>query len=313
MSSAAIASRAWFWRLLLALGCAGAAGADAAPWGADYLPNVSLTTHNGKSVRLYDDLLKGRKVAIALMYTSCSETCPLITARMVELRRALGERVSRGLYFYSISIDPWDTPDVLKAYAAKFGAGGPGWEFLTGQEDDIALVIRKLGLSRPSDRDTPDGHTPILMVGDVDRGQWMRNSAVDNPQFLAATIVTFLRLGGTDIGPSYAQAEPLTVDRGQAVFESRCQGCHTLGNGDRLGPDLIGLYDRRDRRWVEAYIKAPERMRARGDPAALVLAKRFGNRMPAQTLGSEDTAALLNYLDLRPPRAALTTPGAVAH
>ena len=75
-------------------------------WGADYFPNVVLTTQDGKEVRFYDDLLKGRTVAINIMYTSCTDECPLETARLVQLQRLLGERMGKDVVFYSISIDP---------------------------------------------------------------------------------------------------------------------------------------------------------------------------------------------------------------
>jgi protein SCO1/2 len=39
------------------------------PWGADYFPNVPLTTQDGTVVRFYEDLLKGKAVAINLIYT----------------------------------------------------------------------------------------------------------------------------------------------------------------------------------------------------------------------------------------------------
>src|SRR5262249_47975541 len=39
------------------------------PWGADYFPNVPLRTQDGATVHLYDDLLKGKAVAINLIYT----------------------------------------------------------------------------------------------------------------------------------------------------------------------------------------------------------------------------------------------------
>jgi protein SCO1 len=268
----------------------------AAGWGAEYFPNVELTTHNGKHVRFYDDLLKGKKVAIAVMYTSCSAECPLITARMVELRKALGDRVGKDIFFYSISIDPWDRPEVLKEYAGKFGAGGPGWEFLTGNDDDIKLITKKLGLSRMSDRDNKDGHTASLMVGDVASGQWMRNSAVDNPQFLAATMLNFLGLGDGKAGPSYADVKPVEIDPGQYLFQSRCEGCHTLGKGDKVGPDLAGLTSRRERSWVAGYVSDPEKMRKAGDPAALELTKRYKIRMPSHELDRDQMAALLKYL-----------------
>ena len=39
---------------------------------ADRFPNVVLKTHAGKSVRFYDDLLKGKVVVINFMYASCT-------------------------------------------------------------------------------------------------------------------------------------------------------------------------------------------------------------------------------------------------
>src|SRR5215467_10177733 len=141
-------------------------------WGANYFPNVPLVNQDGTTVHLYDDLLKGKSVAINLIYTRCKDECPLETARMVQLQHILGDRVGRDIYFYSISIDPeYDTPKVLKAYMEKFGVG-PGWTFLTGNLDDIKLAARKLGLSRTNDLINPDGHAASLMVGDEPHGQW---------------------------------------------------------------------------------------------------------------------------------------------
>jgi len=123
-------------------------------------------------------------VAINLIYTSCKDECPLETARLVQVQQLLGDRVGRDIFFYSISIDPTrDTPAVLKAYAEKFHVG-LGWLFLTGKEDDIKGVAKKLGLSRRRDALTRDGHSASLMIGDEAGGQWMRNSAVDIPRFL---------------------------------------------------------------------------------------------------------------------------------
>jgi protein SCO1/2 len=62
-------------------------------WGANYFPNVPLITQDGATVHLYDDLLKGKAVAINLIYTSCKDECPLETARLVQVQRLLGDRV----------------------------------------------------------------------------------------------------------------------------------------------------------------------------------------------------------------------------
>ncbi len=270
-------------------------------WGANYFPNVPLTTQDGATVHFYDDLLKGKAVAINLIYTQCKDECPLETARLVQVQRLLGDRVGKDIFFYSISIDPKrDTPEVLKAYAEKFHVG-PGWLFLTGKEEDIKLVARKLGLSRRGDAADRDGHSAILMIGDEAAGQWMRNSAVDNPRFLAVTIKNFL--GGwndRNAGKSYAEARPLLFDKGSYLFRTRCGACHTVGEGDGVGPDLLGVTTRRERAWLTRWLAAPDQMLAEQDPIATELLARYKNvPMPNLRLGEGDVAALIEYMETR--------------
>ena len=204
------------------------------PWGADYFPNVPLLTQDSTTVRFYDDLLKGKAVAINLIYTRCTDECPLETARLVQVQRLLGDHVGKDLFFYSISIDPKrDTPEVLKAYAEKFGVG-PGWLFLTGKDEDIQLISKKLGLSRRNDAANRDGHMAFLMLGNEPTGRWMRNSAVDNPRFLTTTISNFM--GWKNQGPSRSYAEltqPPNVDVGAYLFQSHCAACHMSGRATR--------------------------------------------------------------------------------
>ncbi|MDW3682847.1 SCO family protein [Cupriavidus sp. CV2] len=295
-------SRYWR-RLAAALGATALTAAAPAhaetPWGADYFPNVLLKTQDGKTVRFYDDLLKGKAVAINLVYSSCANVCPLETAKLVQVQKMFGDRMGRDIYFYSIAIDPWDTPAELKSYAKKFGVG-PGWLFLSGKDEDIRLIARKLGLSRANDPETKDGHSATLMVGNVPAGQWMRHSAIDNPQFLATAITNFLGWGNAKPTTDYAQAKPLLVGRGEFLFQSRCSACHTVGHGDRLGPDLQGVTTRRDRRWLARYVTEPDKVRAEGDPTAARLFQQYKQiRMPNLGLGSDDVAALLGYLELQ--------------
>src|ERR1700750_1949358 len=92
-----------------------AVAAQNAQWGANYFPNVTLTTQHGDTVRFYDDLIKGKIVAVNLIYTTCKYACPLETARLAQVQRLLGARMGRDVFFYSITIDPeHDTPPVLK-------------------------------------------------------------------------------------------------------------------------------------------------------------------------------------------------------
>jgi protein SCO1 len=269
-------------------------------WAADYFPNVPLITQHGTVVRFYDDLLKGKAVAVNLIYTRCSANCPLETARLAQIQRLLGDRVGKEIFFYSISIDPrHDTPEVLKAYAERFHAG-PGWLFLTGQEEDIRLVSAKLGLSSRIDAATRDGHMPSLMIGNEPTGEWMRNSAVDNLRFLATTMTNFF--GGWKSGrpmKSYAELGQIpSLGRAEYLFRSRCAACHTIGKGSTLGPDLSGVTARRDRGWLVRYVARPDRLLAEGDPIATELFAKYRNvRMPNLRLAPDEVVALVSYLE----------------
>ena len=269
------------------------------PWGADYFPNVELTTQEGKVVRFYDDLLKGKSVAINLIYTRCSASCPLETAKMTQVQRILGDRVGKDIFFYSISIDPKnDTPEVLKAYMQKYHIG-PGWLFLTGKEENIKLISKKLGLSSLTDLSNRDGHMPSLMIGNEPSGRWMRNSAVDNPRFLATTIGNFLGWKSTAPARSYADLhEPPKVDQGAYLFKTRCAACHTVGKGDGIGPDLVNVTARRDHCWVGRYIAEPDKMLAERDPVAVELFAKYKNvRMPNLSLTPDEVALLLSHIE----------------
>ncbi|HKC57144.1 MAG TPA: SCO family protein [Vicinamibacterales bacterium] len=278
------------------------ARAQNAQWGASYFPNVPLTTQDGRTVRFYDDLIKGKIVAVNLIYTTCKYACPLETARLAQVQRLLGDRMGKDVFFYSITIDPaYDTPAVLKEYAAKFDAG-PGWLFLTGTQEDIDLISRKTGLYSEPNPSNPDGHTPHLLVGSEVTGQWIRNSGVDDPRFLATTIGTWLNSWRTATAPtrSYADAPKLDFAAGEYVFQKHCAACHTVGDGDRIGPDLAGVTARRDGTWLTRFISEPEAMRASGDPTAKALAAKYQPAiMPRLGVEQADVAQLLQYIDTK--------------
>ena len=280
---------------------------QAAQRGADYFPNVGLVSQDGRTHRFYDDLVKGKAVAINVIYTRCKDECPLETARMAEVQRLLGDRVGKDLFFYSISIEPeHDTPKVLKAYADKFSVG-PGWLFLTGNKEDIKLLTRKLGLSRSSDSVSKDGHASSLMLGRDATGQWMRNSAVDNPRFLATTMAGFFGWEEQIVPTaSYTQARPLDINKAQFLFESRCASCHSIGEGDRIGPDLKQVTTRRPIAWLTRYLREPDAVLAEGDPTAVLLFNRYRQvRMPNLRLGEDDVAALIAFFGEKSKAAPL--------
>src|SRR5471032_3408426 len=157
------------------------------PWGAGYFPDVPVVTQDGKTLRFYDDMIKGRIVVVSFIYTSCSELCPIETARLAEVKDKLGEAVGRDIFFISISVDPeHDTPDMLKAFADAFGASAPGWQLLTGRPADIDAINAKFG-DRSAERSLSD-HRNEILIGNDATGDWERASAFADIDQLVLTI-----------------------------------------------------------------------------------------------------------------------------
>jgi protein SCO1/2 len=260
-------------------------------------PNVVLTTQDGKKVRLYDDLLKGKTVAVNTFFAGCSDVCPLGTAKMLELQRLFGDRVGKDIFFYSISVDPHDTPAAMKEYAQRYRVG-PGWLFLTGKEKDVQLATRALGLGTLQATNPRDQHSTTLTVGNEPSGQWMKNSSIDNPRFVAATIETFFGWQATVATRDYGDARQINLTNGQYLFQNACMSCHNIGTGDKIGPDLLGVSARRDRQWLERFILAPDEVLASGDALANGLLKQYnGIRMPNLGLTPGEVSELLTYID----------------
>ena len=108
-------------------------------------PDFTLTTQDGARMSLRD--LRGKVVAVTFIYASCTDTCPLLTAKMAALQDKLGPEFGSRVFFASVTVDPErDTPVVLRRYAQAHGANPGGWAFLTGSPAEIRDVERRYGV-----------------------------------------------------------------------------------------------------------------------------------------------------------------------
>jgi protein SCO1 len=270
---------------------------QATRWGKNYFPDATVVTQDGKTLRFYDDLIKDKLFVISFIYTSCRDICPLATSRLAELQEKLGDSMGRDVHFYSISIDPeTDTPSRLKQYADTFGAG-PGWLFLTGSPGDIQAIRHKLG-----DRSKVlSEHRNEILLGNGATGEWAKNNLLGDLDSLAIAVRGMdpnwrPHAGAVSTGPK-ALPFDLSAQPGRALYTRLCAGCHTVGKGDRVGPDLAGVIGRRDSAWLTSFISNPEKMRTQGDPIAIALAAKYPNvRMPALGISKADAADLLSYV-----------------
>src|SRR5215510_6920484 len=108
-------------------------------------PEFTLTQQDGKRLTLKE--LRGKVLAITFIFASCTDTCPLLTAKMTGIQDRLGPAFGPQANFLSITVDPErDTPAVLKRYAEAHSANTAGWAFLTGSEAEIREVAKKYGI-----------------------------------------------------------------------------------------------------------------------------------------------------------------------
>ena len=87
-----------------------------------------------------------------------------------------------------------------------------------------------------------------------------------------------------------------SAEKGEEIFQGNCAGCHTIGKGTLVGPDLSGVTLRREENWLIRQIKDPDGLVAEKDPTALKLLKDFNMPMVALGLSDTEIAAIISYL-----------------
>ena len=103
------------------------------------LPDFSLVNQSGRSVTRSD--LLGHVIIVDFVFTRCQGPCPALSDQMARLQDAWFRLPEVKLV--SISVDPeWDKPEVLSAYAERYGAKGSVWHFLTGEKSRVYDLIR---------------------------------------------------------------------------------------------------------------------------------------------------------------------------
>jgi protein SCO1/2 len=157
------------------------------------VPNVIVSTHEGRKALFYTDMLRGRTAMINFM-SIAGEAADPVTASLAQIYRRLGERAGREAFLYSITIDPErDTPRALRDFAARYRAG-PGWLFLTGEPAAIRALHEHFfegthqahahGGAGPIE----DGSRGLVRYGNEAAGLWGLAPVRSDPAWLAARL-----------------------------------------------------------------------------------------------------------------------------
>jgi protein SCO1 len=171
-----------------------ARGADDDP-ARQYFTDVVLMNQDGKPMRLYSDLIKGRTVIVIPFFTECTGACPVMNQNLAQIQDWLADRLGKDAVIVSMSVDPaTDTVPVLREYAKHYNAR-PGWYFLGGKRENVELALRKLGQFV----EVRENHTNIMIVGNERTGLWKKAFALADAPSLIRVVNSVLSDSG---GPS---------------------------------------------------------------------------------------------------------------
>lgn len=86
-------------------------------------------------------------------------------------------------------------------------------------------------------------------------------------------------------------------NRGETIFKSTCQACHSIGKGRLVGPDLINIQDLRPESWLLKFIKSSQTVINSGDKYADSLFNAFNKTiMPDQNFSDAEIKDVLSYI-----------------
>ncbi|HZQ47221.1 MAG TPA: SCO family protein [Verrucomicrobiae bacterium] len=111
------------------------------------VPDFKLLDQDGRTIHLSD--YRGKAVVLTFIYTRCPlpNFCPLMSKNFSALEQRLRKEFPHQYQLLSVTMDPdFDRPNVLKDYAARYGASGQDWRFATGEAEQINFVAGLMGL-----------------------------------------------------------------------------------------------------------------------------------------------------------------------
>lgn len=137
----------------------------------NYFSNLEVIDQDGKTLRFYDDVLKDKVVVINFIFTNCQGACPLMTQNLTMVRNMLGVTLGEEINFVSISIDPVrDTPAAMKEFAQTHYADEAGWRFVTGNQENLEYIVKKLGQYN----EEVEAHSTLLLAANVRTAHWTK-------------------------------------------------------------------------------------------------------------------------------------------
>ncbi len=104
--------------------------------GKKKVPSFSFTNQSGQTITNKDYL--GKVYVVEFFFTTCPTICPRMNGNLVEIQNEFKDFEDFGVASFTINPEI-DTPEVLKAYADKYGITNPNWNLMTG---DVEMIYK---------------------------------------------------------------------------------------------------------------------------------------------------------------------------
>lgn len=121
------------------------------------------TTQDGNEIELKD--LKGKVIAMVMIYTSCKAACPRLVADMRNIEKQIPQNKKDDVQYVFVSIDPeTDTPERLRDFAKENQMEDDKWLFLRGTEADTREFAAVLAVNYKQISPMDFSHSNIISV-----------------------------------------------------------------------------------------------------------------------------------------------------
>lgn len=191
------------------------------------LPKFALTDH--RHAILSRDSLNGQPFVADFIFTQCTNACPMMTSRLVQVQRRLKGETLR---FVSFSVDPvHDTAEKLAAYAHSWNPTEDRWSLVPTTPQQLSEIARAFRVAAtPNDEpDNPILHSSVFLLVDAEgfvRGVYPSDDS---------TALDRLVQNASELAVNYNPTAPRT----QPSYGSLgCGGCH---DDTRIAPALFNL------------------------------------------------------------------------
>jgi protein SCO1/2 len=126
--------------------------------------DLDLIDQDGHELELAD--LRGDVMVAAMVYTSCTSVCIMVTEQMKAIEQQLAG-VDADVKYALFSLDPGrDTPEAMRTFAREHRLDGSRWRLMAASEDGVRDLAAVFGVKYQLEENGEFAHSAMIFVID---------------------------------------------------------------------------------------------------------------------------------------------------